>query len=58
MKVEQRCYFRCVGKKVYFSQDLVTWEKGSKFFKGPYDAQVKIDGQSGVLIETQVIPTH
>ncbi|MBF8262902.1 MAG: hypothetical protein HW387_567 [Parachlamydiales bacterium] len=56
VKVEQPCYFRCSGKKVYISQDLVTWEKARKIFSGKSDFKVKIDAKSGILIESKTIP--
>jgi hypothetical protein len=56
VKVEEPCYLRCVRKKLYISQDLVTWEKADKFFNGKCDANVNIDEQSGILVESQQVP--
>jgi hypothetical protein len=52
VKVEKACYIRCVGKKAYFSQDLVKWSRADKFFKGNCNASIKIDEKTGILIET------
>jgi len=53
--VEMPCYLRCVGKKAYMSQDLISWEKADRFFSGKCDADVKID-ETGVLVETRLVP--
>lgn len=56
IKVERPCYLRFVKRKVYISEDLAKWEKPSKFFSGGYKAKVKIDGESGLSVETKLIP--
>lgn len=49
-KVEKLCYLRFVKKKVYISQDLVTWEKPTADMHRP-TAKFLLDS-AGVLVET------
>jgi hypothetical protein len=57
LHVNQHCYFRCVGKKPYMSQDLITWEKASKLLDVTYKVNVTIDAESGILLETNTTPS-
>lgn len=56
IKVEKTCYLRFVKKKVYMSDNLTEWNKPSKYLEGRYTAAMKIDQDSGILVETKVVP--
>ncbi len=55
MEVEKTCYLRCVKRKVYVSEDLITWEKPKDFFSGKPEAKLKVD-DAGLLVETTLVP--
>ncbi len=48
VRVEKLCYLRFVKKKVYISQDLVSWEKPSL---GGETAEILLDS-TGALVKT------
>jgi hypothetical protein len=54
IKIEEDCYFRFLGKKLYMSQDLVTWEKAKKKLLDlrPPKVEFIISEQAGLLVET------
>ncbi|HSX10870.1 MAG TPA: hypothetical protein VLF94_04050 [Chlamydiales bacterium] len=56
VKVDQLYYVRCLGKKAYVSRDLVTWEKANKLMHGKETAKVKIDAQSGIFVDSKLVP--
>jgi hypothetical protein len=54
IKVEKPCYFRFMGRKVYMSEDLVTWDKPSRFMKGKIQGTARFDDNQ-IVINTQLV---
>lgn len=53
LKVEKSFYLRFINKKAYMSEDLVIWEKPSKFIgiTGKTKAKLKVTEDNALLIE-------
>lgn len=57
LSVDRTFYLRVVDKKCYLSQDLVNWEKASKFLNGSSAVRlVPSTNKPGLTLETEIVP--
>jgi hypothetical protein len=57
LKVDKTCYLRFVRKKVYISEDLVSWKKLDSYCDGKFGAELVNEGKSGLLLKSHVTPS-
>ena len=57
VRIEKTCYLTVVNKKCYMSEDLVHWEKVSKFIDGNPIIEIRPNKErSGLILETTFVP--